>query len=326
MGAFPFVVLLQGFRGSHLESDWGLRPLFPFSVPKQRGRKRTNMRRIMLSSLAIVCAMLLSGCGNPHEKMVKGLYAAVQSGDQKKAMENFAPGLDDMLKYNKNTKKVFRTVSESKEPVKTEIIKTLSENGGKMSIISAKCDGTTLYFVVGGEKGKDDKILFISTDKSAVMKGVADEAGGKTSSSQSCVLSEAATSKAEECTVTASTASNSIERLTPEQKVKRLMTQLRKVLGNSMEVSLALAAIQEKVDKVTGDYKTKCVLQEMFGLQNKIPGGVIPDLTDPNGNGALEKYLKEREIGGIGALMCMYHMLSDEEQKSVSDEVRKLMK
>ena len=40
----------------------------------------------------------------------------------------------------------------------------------------------------------------------------------------------------------------------------------------------------------------------------------------------LEKYLKAREIDGIGTIMCMYHVLTDEEQKSVSDEVRKLMK
>ena len=82
--------------------------------------------------------------------------------------------------------------------------------------------------------------------------------------------------------------------LTPEQKVTRLMSQLKKVLGNSFEVSIALAAIQEKADQVPGDYKTKCVLQEMFGLQNKIPGGVIPDLPDTNGNNALADYLKAR--------------------------------
>ena len=135
-----------------------------------------KMKKLMFGCVALVCATILTGCGNSHEKMVKELYAAVQSGDAKKAektaMEHFAPGLDDMLKYNKDTKKVFRSISESKESVKTETIKTFEEDGGKASVISAKCDGTTLYFVVGGEKGKDDKILFITTDKSAAMKGV----------------------------------------------------------------------------------------------------------------------------------------------------------
>ena len=104
------------------------------------------------------------------------------------------------------------------------------------------------------------------------------------------------------------------------------MAQLKKVLGNSIEVSVALASIQEKVDQVPGDYKTKCVLQEMFGLQNKIPGGVIPDLPDTNGNNALADYLKARDLGDVGTIMCMYHCLSDEEQASVAEEVRKMMK
>ena len=122
------------------------------------------------------------------------------------------------------------------------------------------------------------------------------------------------------------TSTNDAKNLTPDQKTDRLMAQLRKVLGNSGLVTVALATVQEKADQCQGDYKTKCVLIEMMGLQNKIPGGVVPDLPDPNGNGALEKYLKAREIDGIGTIMCMYHVLTDEEQKSVSDEVRKLMK
>lgn len=133
------------------------------------------MKKLMTMGLVLACAGFICGCGNPHEKMVKEMYAVVQSGDRDKAdkfcEQNFAPGLDDILKYNKDTKKVFRAISESKEAVKTEVLKTHDEDGGKVSIISAKCDGTTLYFVVGAEKGKDDKILFVTADKNAAMKG-----------------------------------------------------------------------------------------------------------------------------------------------------------
>ena len=133
------------------------------------------MKKPIMLGVALACATLVTGCGNPHEKMVKEMYAVVQSGDRDKAdkfcEQNFAPGLEDLLKYNRDTKKVFGAISESKEAVKTEILKTLAEDGGKASIMSAKCDGTTLYFVVGAEKGKDDKIMFITTDKSAALKG-----------------------------------------------------------------------------------------------------------------------------------------------------------
>ena len=117
---------------------------------------------------------------------------------------------------------------------------------------------------------------------------------------------------------------SSTERLTPEQKTKRLMAQLRKELGNSMTVSVALAALQEKADLAQGDYKTKVVLIEMMG--NSYRNGIVPDLPDPNGNGALAEYLKVRGIDDVGKIMCMYHMLTDQEQASVADEVRKLMK
>ena len=54
--------------------------------------------------------------------------------------------------------------------------------------------------------------------------------------------------------------------------------------------------------------------------------GIVPDLPDPNGNGALAEYLKVRGIDDVGNIMCMYHMLKDKEQAAVAEEVRKLLK
>ena len=162
-------------------------------------------------------------------------------------------------------------------------------------------------------------------DKPCVPETSCKSAAGKSSFSQPLATSEETASQTKKRTANERAASNGLERLTPEQKVKRLMAQLRKTLGNSMEVTVALAALQEKVDQLLGDYKTKCLLQEMMGNSYR-RDGIVPDLPDPNGNGALAEYLKIRGINNIGNIMCMYHMLTDQEQASVAEEVRKLMK
>ena len=59
------------------------------------------MKKPIMLGVALACATLVTGCGNPHEKIVKEMYAVVQSGDRDKAdkfcEQNFAPGLGDML-------------------------------------------------------------------------------------------------------------------------------------------------------------------------------------------------------------------------------------
>ena len=129
------------------------------------------MKKLMLLVyVALFCAMALTGCGKSHEKVVKEMYLAVGSGDndemRKFAEANFAPGLDEALKDNKGTKKVFKKISESEGFAKTEVLKTFKKDGSKFSVISARCDGTTLFFVVGGT---DDKIVLITTDKDEAM-------------------------------------------------------------------------------------------------------------------------------------------------------------
>ena len=335
VGAFPFVISFRAFAGLTRNPIGKLRPLFSLSAPKQRAEgkgKERSMKKLLMLGVALACAALVTGCGNPHEKMVRKLYAAIQSGDRERldqfAEKNFAPGLSDQLKWDKSMKDVkraFGKVAGSKNPVTVEAVKSVEREGFKGSVVVAKCDGSTLYFVVGAEKGNDDRIRLI-TDSN--MWGGQPEKTPETSKPESAPAKAASDEKRTASSSDMSTAAPPADAkpLTPEQKVSCLMSQLKKVLGNSMTVSAALASIQEKVDQVQGDYKTKCVLMEMMGLQNKIQGGVVPDLPDPNGKGALEKYLKARELDAVGTIMCMYHVLSDEEQKSVADEVRKLMK
>lgn len=281
------------------------------------------MKKLMLVCVALVCATVLTGCGKSHEKVVKELYFAVGSGDDdymRKFVEaNFAPGLDDALKYNKDTKRVFKKISESEGFAKTETLKTFKNDGDKFSVISARCEGTTLYFVVGG---KDDKIVLITVDRNEAMSGRGSE---KPTPGKAEIVPKAQKTVEKKRGVSESTLSESPKRLTPDQKVGRLMAQLNKVLGNSMEVSAALVALQAKIDQLPGDYKVKCVLQEMMGNSYR-RSGIVPDLPDPNGNGALAEYLKVRGIDDAGNIMCMYHMLKDKEQAAVAEEVRKLLK
>jgi len=281
------------------------------------------MKKLMFVCIALFCVTVLTGCGKSHEKVVKEMYFAVGSGDndemRKFAEANFAPGLADALKYNKDTKKVFKRISESEGFAKTEVLKAFKKDGSTFSVISARCDGTTLFFVVGGT---DDKIVLITTDKDEAMNGRGLEASTRRKPENTPKTPKAGEAKH---TDSISTSVEKAARLSPDQKVSRLMAQLRKRLGNGIEASVALAAIQEKADHLQGDYKVKCVLMEMMGNSYN-RSGIVPDLPDPNGNGALAEYLKVRGIDDAGNIMCMYHMLKDKEQAAVAEEVRKLLK
>ena len=313
---------------------------------------KEKMKVRMVIGLVLACVVMLTGCGksesgsggdsgNSHEridsgrgreKMVQKLYAVIQSGDRdaerRFAEDNLAPGFGEKLRYKeyagaKDVKKTFGKIAKSKETVETKVMKTKTESGGgEVSIIEAKCDDTTLYFVVGCEKGDADKIMFITTDRNEAMNGRGLEGSTPRKDDDSPKVQKAVELKRGG---SESTPSESPKRLSPDQKVSRLMAQLRKRLGNSIEASVALAAIQEKADHLQGDYKVKCVLMEMMGNSYN-RSGIVPDLPDPNGNGALAEYLKVRGIDDAWNIMCMYHMLKDKEQAAVAEEVRKLLK
>ena len=129
------------------------------------------MRKLIMVAVVLACATVITGCGNPHEKMVNDMYSSLQSGDRDKADKFFKENVDsklaDGLRHNRKTKKVFVALMESKEkePVKTEILNAMNGDAASVSLISGKCDGTTLYFAVGAKRGTDNKILLITTEK-----------------------------------------------------------------------------------------------------------------------------------------------------------------
>lgn len=138
------------------------------------------MRILIMVGVALVCATVITGCGGggQHEKIVRELYVALQSGDfgkiDKFAKENFQEGLDDILKENRRLKKNIRAISESNAAVKTKTIKELEDDLAKGAIVEAECDGITLYFMIVNEKGKSDKIAFITDDLSSLISLMGD--------------------------------------------------------------------------------------------------------------------------------------------------------
>ena len=129
------------------------------------------MRKLIMVAVVLACATVITGCGNPHEKMVNDMYSTLQSGDRDKADKFFKEHLDsdlaEELRHNRKTKKVFGALLESKEkePVKTEILNAMKVGAATVSLISAAWDDTMLYFAVGAKRGSGNKILLITTEK-----------------------------------------------------------------------------------------------------------------------------------------------------------------
>ena len=134
--------------------------------------ERKKMKKLMMIGVAFVCATVITGCGNPREKMVRELYNVLQSGDTSKmdnfAKENFDGALAEMLRHDRSMKRKFAAISDSKSTVKVRTVTERSDEGGKGALVAAECNGITLYFVVGSEKGKTDKITFVTDDGEVV--------------------------------------------------------------------------------------------------------------------------------------------------------------
>ncbi len=146
------------------------------------------MKKLKIIAVALACATILAGCGggNPHEKMVTDFLQILQSNDHKKidefAATNFDPSLKEMLEnripeYNefmgfsaKSLKKKFSAISSSKAPIKTRGLKMIEDPEGKCSVVEGVCNGVTLYFFVGGEAGKENRILLILDDEDNMEK------------------------------------------------------------------------------------------------------------------------------------------------------------
>lgn len=148
------------------------------------------MKTLKMVAVALACATILTGCGggSQHEKIVKDFLQILQSSNDHKKIDEFAatnfdPSLKELLENPelavafesmgfsaKNLKKKFSAIKASKAPIKTRGLKVIEDADGKGSVVEAVCNGVTLYFLVGGESGKGDRILFIFDNEDAMEK------------------------------------------------------------------------------------------------------------------------------------------------------------
>jgi hypothetical protein len=122
------------------------------------------MKKLIIPCIVLLCAIILSGCGNPHTNIVKDFYTALRSGDFGAAEKCLAPGVNELLRNNRAVKKVFASVRLSKTE-KIEVVKRDKKDGGKISVIKVTVDNdnATLFFVIAEIDGVS-KITYISED------------------------------------------------------------------------------------------------------------------------------------------------------------------
>ena len=133
------------------------------------------MKKLMIIGAALCCVML-TGCASKEEKLVEGFYKQLQAGDNDKldewAKKNVNKEFFDYAgKSDRKAKKIFAALKGSSTSVKTTVIKELKDGKNTAKVISAECEGTTLYFVVGEIDGKGTQIIGWSTDKARAMQG-----------------------------------------------------------------------------------------------------------------------------------------------------------
>ena len=185
-GRIPFSRFAQG-QSQGLIWNRGRDCALSFSAAKQnRGQERKvriKMKKLFMSIAMAITALVITGCGRKHESLVKEFYSVLQSKD-KTVAEQFAKahlgeGVEDMLNSREgrellgNVKKEFGKIAESKDSPKLKIVKEYSEGDDKSALIEAQCAGTTLYFVVLGEK------ITLITTKVDVVQGMLKKDGFK---------------------------------------------------------------------------------------------------------------------------------------------------
>lgn len=131
------------------------------------------MKKLLIGVAVMAVAMIITGCGSKQESVVKELYSVIQAADRdaadKFAEAHFAATLEKSLNSSEgrnlfgNVKKEFGKIHEAKESPTLKVLKEAEENGVKCVAIEAQCAGTTLYFVVAGEK-----ITMITTKRELV--------------------------------------------------------------------------------------------------------------------------------------------------------------
>ena len=130
------------------------------------------MKKLIMCCIALTCAAILSGCGNPSVEVVEDFYAALRTDDREKSNEMVQkvvhPYCLEDLKRDRNLKKIFREIADSKEEVIAEVVKEEELQGGrKKSIVRATYNSKTLYFAVCTEED-GRKIVTITEDRFAI--------------------------------------------------------------------------------------------------------------------------------------------------------------
>jgi len=317
---------------------------------------KEKMKVRMVIGLVLACVVMLTGCGksesgsggdsgNSHEridsgrgreKMVQKLYAVIQSGDRdaerKFAEDNFAPGFGEKLRYKeyagaKDVKKTFGKIAKSKETVETKVMKTKTESGGgEVSIIEAKCDDTTLYFVVGCEKGEADKIMFITADRNVAMRG--DDGSGSKGAKAQSFPAQAAGRRAYTTTQR--------RKVSDKEAARLLLDQLRE----SMEISgLPKSKVNEKMFPLeidVRDHENNLPLI-VKGLQKGIVDNAwepcvseeyeVLHVKTPHEKTVLEYAKSRNQIGtDLAQLVFAFRALSEAEQEDAAAKLARLMK
>ena len=121
------------------------------------------MKKLIMWFMALTCAVILSGCGNPSIDVVNEFYSALRADDFKKAEGFMTPATSEQLRGNRNIKKIIAAIRMSKDAVATEVVKESEREGVKKSVVRATCNSTTLYFVVI-TNGNEYKISDIAED------------------------------------------------------------------------------------------------------------------------------------------------------------------
>ena len=124
------------------------------------------MKKLIMCCIALTCAAILSECGNPHADIVKEFLTTVQSGDHEKiakfTKQYFTIGLEEQLRYNKETKKFFKEISIAKKPVETKVVNERKGDGARQTVIRAESNGKFLYIVVLESKALGCKITAVT--------------------------------------------------------------------------------------------------------------------------------------------------------------------
>lgn len=120
------------------------------------------MRNLIIGTVMVACSAMFLGCSNPHERLVKDLFAVLRTYDQDKCNKFEKEHIDKFAvpsgTEGRPIKNAFASIAMSKDPVKLSVIGEIKRDDRSSSVIEAECCGNKLYFKVTQEGRKLEKI------------------------------------------------------------------------------------------------------------------------------------------------------------------------